>query len=105
MITFFSAQHERHAPRYEFFRGERVPCFETPSRADIVHKEVAARGHRVCAPTSDSRDLLARIHAPRYLSFLESAWTSGWRSIRPMPLPSPSRPYGLSARCAMTWSL
>jgi acetoin utilization deacetylase AcuC-like enzyme len=92
MITFFSAQHERHAPRYEFFRGERVPCFETPSRADIVHKEVAARGHRVCAPTSDSRDLLARIHAPRYLSFLESAWDQ-WLALDPanaasQPFPS-----------------
>ena len=92
MITFFSAQHERHAPRYEFFRGERVPCFETPSRADIVHREVAARGHRVCAPTSDSRDLLAQIHTPRYLSFLESAWDQ-WLALDPanaasQPFPS-----------------
>ena len=92
MITFFSDQHERHAPRYEFFRGERVPCFETPSRADIVHREVAARGHRVCGPTSDSRDLLARIHTPRYLSFLESAWDQ-WLALDPanaasQPFPS-----------------
>ncbi len=92
MITFFSAQHGRHAPRYEFFRGERVPCFETPSRADIVHREVAARGHRVCAPTSDSRDLLEQIHTPRYLSFLESAWDQ-WLALDPanaasQPFPS-----------------
>ena len=72
--------------------AERVPCFETPSRADIVHREVAARGHRVCAPTSDSRDLLARIHTPRYLSFLESAWDQ-WLALDPanaasQPFPS-----------------
>ena len=74
MITFFSTQHRLHAPTHEIFRGERVPCFESPSRADLVRAEVAARGHEVCTPTCDSREVLAKVHAPRYLTFLESAW-------------------------------
>jgi hypothetical protein len=77
MITFFSAQHHLHALTHEFFRGERVPCFESPSRADLVRAEVAARGHEVRTPTSDSRGVLAKVHAPRYLTFLESAGKSG----------------------------
>jgi acetoin utilization deacetylase AcuC-like enzyme len=92
MITFFSTEHKHHAPRYEFFRGERVPCFEVPSRADFVLMEAAARGHRLCAPASDSRDLLAQIHTSRYRSFLESAWEQ-WLALDPanaalQPFPS-----------------
>jgi acetoin utilization deacetylase AcuC-like enzyme len=92
MLTFFSAQHDLHAPTHEFFRGERVPCFETPARADLVRAEVAARGHEVRAPTGDSRDVLAKVHAPRYLAFLESAWPQ-WLALDPahaasQPFPS-----------------
>jgi acetoin utilization deacetylase AcuC-like enzyme len=92
MITFFSTQHRLHAPTHEIFRGERVPCFESPSRADLVRAEVAARGHEVCTPTSDSREVLAKVHAPRYLMFLESAWET-WVALDPanatsQPFPS-----------------
>ena len=92
MIAFFSAEHRLHAPAFEFFRGERVPCFETPSRADLVRAEVAGRGHEVRAPTADSRGVLARVHAPRYLAFLESAWDR-WVALAPanaasQPFPS-----------------
>lgn len=92
MITFFPAVHERHAPEYEFFRGERVRCFESPSRAHFVLQEITARGHRVVAPNSDSRELLAQVHTPRYLAFLETAWAQ-WIAIDPshagtQPFPS-----------------
>jgi acetoin utilization deacetylase AcuC-like enzyme len=92
MIVFFSPKHELHAPEFEFFRGERVPCFESPSRAGFVLQEITARGHTVRAPASDSRHLLTQIHAPRYLSFLESAWAQ-WIALDPanaisQPFPS-----------------
>jgi acetoin utilization deacetylase AcuC-like enzyme len=92
MITFFSSQHALHAPAYEFFRGERVPCFETPARADIVRKELVSRGHELRTPTADSSDLLRQIHTPRYLAFLESAWEQ-WLALDPanedcQPFPS-----------------
>lgn len=92
MITVFPDVHRRHAPAYEFFRGERVSCFESPSRADFVLKELQARGHKVIAPNFDSHALLAQIHTPRYLAFLETAW-SQWIAVDPangstQPFPS-----------------
>ena len=92
MIAFFSALHERHAPEHEFFRGERVPCFEVPERAAIVRDELIARGHELRTPTHDSGPLLPRVHAGRYLAFLESAWNQ-WLEADPanatvQPFPS-----------------
>jgi acetoin utilization deacetylase AcuC-like enzyme len=92
MITFFSPIHALHAPEHEFYRGERVPCFETPARAEIVRAEMAARGHRVCEPTADSRGVLTQVHSARYLAFLETAWDQ-WLALTPenadvQPFPS-----------------
>ena len=92
MIAFSSPLHVLHAPANEFFRGQLVPCFESPARAAFVLEEIAARGHELRAPTADSRDLLAQVHAPRYLAFLESAW-SQWLALDPanaavQPFPS-----------------
>ncbi len=92
MITLFSPQHALHAPAFEFFRGERVACLETPARADFVQTELAARGHEWQAPHVDSRAILALVHTPRYLAFLESAWTQ-WVALdaaneRTQPFPS-----------------
>ena len=80
MITFFSSEHVRHAPAFEFFRGECVPCLETPARAEGVRTEMLARGHELRAPSVDSRAVLGRVHTPRYLAFLESAWAQ-WLAL------------------------
>ncbi len=74
MMALFSDSHQHHAPEYEFFRGERVACFETPARADYVKARLTARGHSLRAPHIDSSAVLAKVHTPRYLSFLENAW-------------------------------
>ncbi|WP_395687771.1 histone deacetylase family protein [Caenimonas koreensis] len=74
MITFFGNLHEGHAPASEFYRGELVPCFEKPARAHYVQAQLALQGHDVRTPAADSRAVLARIHTPRYLQFLETAW-------------------------------
>lgn len=92
MITFFSPWHQGHAPRHEVFRGERVPCFETAERAEMVRREAVARGHEVRVPSDDSAPLLRRVHTGRYLAFLESAW-SLWLEADPanadrQPFPS-----------------
>lgn len=92
MITFFTPLHEGHAPRYEYFRGERVPCFESPVRARYVHDALVEAGHELRPPDADATPLLARLHAPRYLAFLESAW-SQWLARDPanaavQPFPS-----------------
>lgn len=92
MITFYSPDHLAHAPQFEIFRGERVPCFETPARAGYVHARLAERGHELRQPDVDSRQLLPQVHTPRYLAFLESGWTD-WVALDPanaslQPFPS-----------------
>lgn len=92
MITFHSPLHALHAPQYEFYRGERVPCFESPARVESVLGELRARGREVRTPTHDCIDLLSRVHTSRYLAFLQSAWDQ-WVSIDPanaavQPFPS-----------------
>jgi acetoin utilization deacetylase AcuC-like enzyme len=80
MITFFTPKHFLHAPEYEFFRGERIACFESPARADFVQQELAARGHEVREPDVDSTEILRQVHSARYLAFLESAWAQ-WVAV------------------------
>jgi hypothetical protein len=92
MITFFSEQHVQHAPQHEFFRGERVPCFESPARARYVQQQLVARGHVLREPDADSRMVLAQVHTARYLAFLEGAWAD-WLALEPgnadhQPFPS-----------------
>ena len=92
MITFHNPLHHLHAPVHEFFRGERVPCFEKPARADYVEARLTERGHALLAPDQDSSAVLARIHAPRYLQFLQTAWAQ-WLALDPanaqvQPFPS-----------------
>ena len=92
MITFFSEQHVQHAPQHEFFRGERVPCFESPARARFVQKQLMARGHVLREPDADSLMVLAQVHTARYLAFLEGAWAD-WLALEPgnadrQPFPS-----------------
>lgn len=43
MLTFYNELHSQHRARYEMFRGELVPCFEVPERADMVVAELGRR--------------------------------------------------------------
>ena len=80
MQVLHSPSHLAHAPAFEFFRGERVPCFETPARAEFVLQALRARGHDLHVPQDDSSMLLPQVHAPRYLAFLQSAWAQ-WLAL------------------------
>ena len=40
MITFYNHLHAQHQGRLEMFRGELVPCFEVPARADHMLAEL-----------------------------------------------------------------
>jgi acetoin utilization deacetylase AcuC-like enzyme len=74
MICLTSRHQELHAPAHEFYRGERVPCFETPARVEFVLAELRRRGHDLREPTGDSRAVREHVHSRRYLQFLETAW-------------------------------
>ena len=92
MIAIHNPAHAGHAPAWEFYRGERVPCFETPQRLQFVLDQLAASGHTLQEPHVDSGAVLAQMHTPRYLAFLRQAWGQ-WLAVEPgndqrQPFPS-----------------
>lgn len=83
MLTFYNELHAQHRGRHEFFRGALVPCFEKPERADSVLAELGRRGlGRIVTPQGVPLMSLERIHSPRYLHFLRTAW-SDWLALDP----------------------
>ncbi len=83
MITFYNHLHARHQGKVEMFRGALVPCFEVPARADHVLAELERRQlGSVQHPDAFDDVLLARIHSPRYLRFLATAWDQ-WLALDP----------------------
>ncbi|QTD43735.1 histone deacetylase family protein [Ottowia testudinis] len=80
MLIFVNPLQASHQPRDEIFRGNRVPCFETPRRAAFVEDALRASGHAVRAPGIDSAVALGQVHAPRYLDFLRTAWAQ-WLAL------------------------
>lgn len=83
MITFYNHLHAQHQGKFEMFRGELVPCFEVPARADHVLAELRRRQlGTVHHPDAFGDAVLERIHAPRYLHFLKNAWAD-WVALDP----------------------
>ena len=83
MITFFNPLHGLHQGKLEMFRGELVPCFEVPARADFVLAELQRRTlGEVRSPPRFDAPALTSIHAPRYLDFLAGAWDE-WVAMDP----------------------
>ena len=83
MITFYNDLHAKHHGKVEMFRGELVPCFEVPARVDHVLAELRRRQlGTVQAPFAFDDKLLSSVHSPRYLHFLENAWTD-WVALDP----------------------
>ena len=90
MLIVHNPGHALHAGRHEMFRGRLVPCHEVPQRLDHVLAEVRRRGIGPLATAADLQrgddpafvSVLERIHAPRYLRFLERAWDE-WVTLDP----------------------
>lgn len=83
MITFYNYRHHLHQGKQEMFRGQMVPCFERAARVDHVLSELHGRKlGDILAPAQWDTALLARIHAPEYLLFLERAWDD-WVALDP----------------------
>ena len=88
MLTFFNEHHTQHTGRFA-----SDPAAERPERIDLVADEFTRRGlGRIVTPHGVPLTSLERIHTPRYLHFLRSAW-SAWLALDPAnaerdPLPS-----------------
>jgi acetoin utilization deacetylase AcuC-like enzyme len=87
MLTIHNPHHHLHQGRQEMFRGRLVPCHETAQRLDHVLAELQRRAMGPLRTPGESiaglDDALARIHAPRYLDFIEHAWDE-WVAIDPV---------------------
>lgn len=84
MITVYNHQHALHQGKLEMFRGQLVPCFEVPARADDVLQEVQRRQlGEVLAPQDSGLGPIERIHSGRYLDFLAGAWAE-WVALDPV---------------------
>ncbi len=84
MLTIYNHRHALHHGKLEMFRGELVPCFEVPARADYVLQELRAAPAR---PPSKSplHSTMPRSRASmrtRYLDFLSDAWDE-WVALDP----------------------
>jgi acetoin utilization deacetylase AcuC-like enzyme len=83
MITFFNDRHALHHGQREMFRGELVPCFEVPARADHVLRELQLRNLGTIESAPEVADeAITRIHSQRYVDFLRGAWDE-WVALAP----------------------
>ncbi len=80
MQILYTDRHRAHRGQREFFHGTLVPCFETPERAEVVLAALTACAMPVDEPDSFGLAPIERVHAPRYLRFLERAWER-WRAM------------------------
>ena len=66
MLTIFNDLHTLHQGKVEMFRGELVPCFEVPARADYVLQELERRKlGAIERPDAFDDAAIARVHATR----------------------------------------
>ncbi|QSQ25493.1 histone deacetylase family protein [Pyxidicoccus parkwayensis] len=80
MKVVHSPLHARHDGGKELHRGELVPCFEMPVRADYILKAVQRAGFEVTEPRPFAEDSLLRVHDAGFVDFLRTAHTE-WRAL------------------------
>ncbi len=94
MKTFHSPLHRSHAGTHEIYRGELVPCFEKPERAEFVLDALTRHAiGEVALPQTFPMAPIERIHGARYLAFLQRVWDTwaaqgGTRDLLPAVWPT-----------------
>lgn len=79
MKIFYSDDHRLHDGAKELHRGEMVPAFEMPSRADMIVARLKDTGlGEISPPDRFGDDAIHAVHARDYVAFLESAWAE-WK--------------------------
>jgi acetoin utilization deacetylase AcuC-like enzyme len=75
MKIIYGDRHREHCGQFESCGGELVPHVELPERAERVLASVTAAGlGPLLEPEAFPLARIERVHTPRYLRFLESAW-------------------------------
>lgn len=72
MRIIYSETHRKHAPRWEFFEGEKIPYAEKPERIESIAKKLKEKkvGEFV-SPKEYSEDLIYQSHNPHYVDFIK----------------------------------
>jgi len=80
MKIVYGKDHRDHAPRFGLSASGRIAYPEVPQRAQAILEHLQSLGrHEIMEPAGYSPDLLADVHAPGYLKFLERGygdWTA-----------------------------
>jgi acetoin utilization deacetylase AcuC-like enzyme len=82
LLTFYNEHHAQHRPR----SARAAVSFDKPEQIDLVLTELQRRGlGEIVTPHRAPLVSLERIHTPRYLHFLRSAWSawSAWSALDP----------------------
>ncbi|NMO15634.1 histone deacetylase family protein [Pyxidicoccus fallax] len=80
MKVVHSPLHARHDGGKELHRGELVPCFEMPSRADFILQALRREGFAVGGPREFPLESLLRVHDAGFVEFLRTAHAE-WRAV------------------------
>ena len=94
MKVVHSPLHARHDGGVELYRGNLVPLFETPARAEMIRGALVAAGHEVVAPRDLPESRLERIHDPEFVGFLRGVharWIAEGRAGHVLPSGFPAR--------------
>lgn len=84
MKTIFSPLHKKHWLKFELSGGQLKPCFEKPSRAEMVLAELKERNlGEVLQPKEYPQAHIERVHNPDYIHFLKSCWTQWEEEMGP----------------------
>lgn len=68
-------RHRGHSGAMELFYNRFVPMFESPERMDQILRRLGETGFgKVVEAERHSLDAVHRIHDPRFVKFLETAW-------------------------------
>lgn len=73
ILTFYSVQHEKHAPTVEFLHGQLVPYFEVPRRIDVLCEGLRSAG-LIDLQEPDlqiTKADIGRVHLPEMVDYLE----------------------------------
>ena len=94
MKIVHSPLHLRHDGGLELHRGELVPCYESPARADYIRVALVDAGHVLVAPGAFGLDALSGVHDGGFVDFLRTAyarWQEEGRSGSMLPSGFPAR--------------
>jgi len=94
MKAVYTPLHARHEGGFELYRGQLVPTFETPDRAEFIRAALAAAGHELVQPREIPESRLLGVHDAEFVEFLRGAyarWHSEGRQGHVIPSGFPAR--------------